>query len=219
MMKALSIGAEAVVYADESSRSVLKQRQPKKYRARELDERLRLHRTKREAKVIEALRQLGISVPKLIKTDEETATITMQLIEGKKVRDILGSSNYAKICGEIGKAVGIMHKSNIVHGDLTTSNMILGKGQVFFIDFGLSLFSNKDEDKAVDLHLFRQALNSSHHEISDKCFATAIKAYKESNSSGWKNVLNRLGKVEERGRNKEKNKPDQAIREAISRQA
>ena len=83
-MKILSIGAEAVVYADGVKKEVIKQRQPKKYRIKELDDKLRLHRMRREAKVIAALQQLGVPVPKLIKTDEKTATITMRLIEGKK---------------------------------------------------------------------------------------------------------------------------------------
>ena len=204
-MRKLSIGAEAVIFADDAKKEVIKQRQPKKYRVKELDNRLRLHRMRREAKVIEALQQLGIPVPKLIDINEKTATITMQLIQGGKVRDILSSGNYKSVCGEIGKSIGIMHRSNIVHGDLTTSNMILGSGnKVCFVDFGLSLFSNKEEDKAVDLHLFRQALNSSHSEIAKECFAAAITAYKEANNSGWKKVLNRLEKVEGRGRNKGK---------------
>ncbi len=203
-MKTLSIGAEAVLYVEDGK--VIKQRQPKGYRIRELDDKLRLHRMRREAKVIATLQQLGIPVPKLIKIDEKTATLTMQLIEGKKVRDALSSSNCISICTEIGKTVGIMHKNNVVHGDLTTSNMIIGSSDssVYFVDFGLSLFSSKDEDKAVDLHLFRQALSSSHHAIANDCFAAAIEAYKEANSSGWKGVLNRLEKVEERGRNKGK---------------
>lgn len=205
-MRLVTKGAEAVIYADNAKKQVIKQRQPKKYRVKELDEKLRLHRMRREAKVIEALHLLGIPVPKLISEDEKTATITMQLIEGEKARDVLGSSsNYINICAEIGHAIGIMHKNNIVHGDLTTSNMILShSGKVYFVDFGLSLFTSKDEDKAVDLHLFTQALNSSHYEIAQDCFAAAIEAYKEANSSGWKNVLNRLEKVEERGRNKQK---------------
>ncbi|MBI2580965.1 Kae1-associated serine/threonine protein kinase [Candidatus Woesearchaeota archaeon] len=207
-MRKLSIGAEAVVYADDSRKTVEKQRLPKNYRIKELDDRLRLHRMRREAKVIESLQKLGIPVPKLISSDEKTATITMQLIEGKKIRDVLDCSNYKGICGEIGKCVGIMHRNNIIHGDLTTSNIIHSShdGKIFFVDFGLSLFSNKEEDKAVDLHLFRQALNSSHNRVANECFAAAIAAYKEANSSGWKNVLNRLGKVEGRGRNKGKGK-------------
>lgn len=209
-MKTLAIGAEAVVYADERRKAVIKQRQPKKYRVKELDDRLRLHRMKREVKVMEALQQLGVPVPKIIDADEKTATITMQLIDGKKMRDILNSSNYGMIAADIGKNIGTMHKNNIVHGDLTTSNMIRSRnGKVHFIDFGLSLFSNKDEDKAVDLHLFRQALDSSHHEIADKCFEAAIRSYKKANKSGWKEVLKRLEKVDARGRNKGKSKPDQ----------
>lgn len=200
-MKIVSTGAEAVIYAD--GKTIIKQRQPKKYRAKELDDRLRLHRMRREAKVIETLQQLGVPVPKLIAADEKTATITMQLVEGSKIRDILNRGSYTGICSEIGKSVGTMHSSNIVHGDLTTSNIIRNShdGKTYFIDFGLSLFSNKDEDKAVDLHLFRQALSSSHNEISGKCFAAAMKAYKKSNS-GWKEVMKRLEKVEGRGRNK-----------------
>lgn len=207
-MKTLAIGAEAVVYADERRKMVIKQRQPKKYRAKELDDKLRLHRMRREAKVIEALQKLGIPVPKLVNSDEKTAAITMQLIEGRKVRDVLGKGNYPGICSEIGKDIGIMHGNDVVHGDLTTSNMILSSGndeeKVYFVDFGLSLFSNKDEDKAVDLHLFRQALSSSHSDLADKCFAAAITAYKGTNKN-WQPVLRRLEKVEERGRNKGKN--------------
>src|SRR3989338_4808378 len=141
-MRKLSIGAEAIVYADDAKKEVIKQRQPKKYRAKELDEKLRLHRMKREAKVIEALQKLGIPVPKLREVDEKTATITMQLVEGEKVRDILSSRNHISICSEIGKYVGMMHSSNIVHGDLTTSNMIrsIHDGKIYFVDFGLSLF-------------------------------------------------------------------------------
>lgn len=205
-MRRLSIGAEAVIFVDDAKKEVIKQRQPKKYRVKELDDKLRLHRMKREAKVIETLLQLGIPVPKLIGINEKTATITMRLVDGKKIRDILGSHNHAAICSEIGKSVGTMHGNDIVHGDLTTSNMIRSShdGKIYFVDFGLSLFSNKDEDKAVDLHLFRQALNSSHHEIAKECFAAAITAYKKANSSGWKAVLKRLEKVEGRGRNKQK---------------
>lgn len=216
-MKTLAIGAEAVVYADERRKTVIKQRQPKKYRIKELDEKLRLHRMRREAKVIEALQQLGIPVPKLINADEKTATLTMQLVKGEKVKDALNGGSCGNICSEIGKYVGLMHMNNLVHGDLTTSNMIHSSttfltkrlikkrdGKIYFVDFGLSAFSNKDEDKAVDLHLFRQALSGSHSKIAEKCFAVAITAYKEANGSGWRNVLRRLEKVEGRGRNKQK---------------
>ena len=204
-MRTLSKGAEALVLVDETKKLVLKRRVPKGYRIRQLDDKLRLQRMRREAKVIETLSALGVPVPKLLGVEEKTATITLQLITGKKLRNALNGGNYAGVCTSIGKAVGAMHHSNIIHGDLTTSNMLLRTEGVVLIDFGLSAFSNKDEDKAVDLHLFHQALRSSHHEIADDCFSAAIIAYKKANG-GWENVLRRLKKVEERGRNKNKEK-------------
>jgi Kae1-associated kinase Bud32 len=200
-MKTLSVGAEAVIYLDKGD--VIKARQPKEYRQKDLDRKLRLHRMRREVKVIEALMEIGVNVPGIIYVDERKTSITMQLVDGKKVRDILSESNYKSICTDIGKAVGIMHSKDIIHGDLTTSNMILNKKKLFFIDFGLSLFSKREEDKAVDLHLFKQALNSSHHQVAEDCFKVMIKAYKKTNSD-WKDVLERLEKVESRGRYKGK---------------
>lgn len=202
-MKLLSIGAEAMVSADEKAHEVIKLRQPKRYRIKALDDKIRLQRLRREAKVMETLHELNVQVPRLLSVSEKESTIRMQLIEGEKVKNVLDKDNYAKICHEIGKNMGIMHSSNIIHGDLTTSNMVWRSGKLFLVDFGLSLFSNKDEDKAVDLHLFKQALKSSHSRIAGKCFAAAIKAYKKSNS-GWKEVVKRLEKVEGRGRNKGK---------------
>ncbi len=204
-METMAVGAEAIIKADEGKKLVLKQRQPKKYRVRELDERLRLFRTKREAKILDRLGGMGVAVPKLIAADEKTTTLTMQLIEGDKVRDVLSSGNCERICREAGEMIGIMHRSNIIHGDLTTSNMILGRGGLCFIDFGLGFFSDKAEDKAVDLHLLKQALNSSHSRIAGKCFAAVVKGYKRTNS-GSSDVLKRLEKVEGRGRYKGKGK-------------
>lgn len=200
-MKLIATGAEAAIYAKGST--IVKQRQPKAYRAKELDDRLRLFRVRRETKVMEALQNAGINAPKVLDMDEKSATITMELIEGKKVKDTLSNSNCRGICREIGNMIGRMHSQGIIHGDLTTSNMIKAKNGLYFIDFGLSMFSNREEDKAVDLHLFRQAMESSHHKIAQECFEAAITAYKKANS-GWGKVLARLEEVEERGRNKHK---------------
>ena len=82
--------------------------------------------------------------------------------------------------------------------------MILGK-EIYFIDFGLSYFSHKIEDKAVDLHLLKQALESKHYKVWEKCFKAALKAYKKE-SEDTKEVLKRLETVEKRGRYKSKRK-------------
>jgi Kae1-associated kinase Bud32 len=95
-----------------------------------------------------------------------------------------------------------MHDKDIIHGDLTTSNMIL-KEKVYFIDFGLGFNSTRIEDKAVDLHLLRQAFESKHYKHFEEFFKEVLEGYKLSKN--WKEVLNRLEKVEMRGRYKRKN--------------
>lgn len=203
-MKLIAEGAEASVYENEGR--IIKKRHKKDYRIKELDDKLRTFRTKREAKVMERLREEGIAAPRLISADEKNATIEAELIKGERLRERLNAGNANELCREAGSATGKMHAANIIHGDLTTSNMIHGNdGRVYLVDFGLSFFSGKDEDKAVDLHLLRQALNSSHSTIAEKCFIAAINGYKKANS-GWKEVLKRLEKVERRGRNKGKKK-------------
>ncbi len=203
-MKLIAEGAEASIYSDNGR--IIKKRRRKGYRIRELDEKLRTFRTKREAKILEKLRCIGVAVPKLIFVDEKTTTIEMELVGGEKVRDVLDGGNCERICREAGEMIGIMHGSNIIHGDLTTSNMISGKkGGLSFIDFGLGFFSDKAEDKAVDLHLLKQALNSSHSRIAEKCFAAVVRGYKKTCGNSGE-ILKRLEKVEARGRYKGKNK-------------
>ena len=118
------------------------------------------------------------------------------------MRDILEKSDYKKISEEIGEKIAVMHDKGIIHGDLTTSNMIFSNGKVYLIDFGLSFFSDKIEDREVDLHLLRQALESKHYKLWEKCFKSALKGYEKSKFA--EQTIKRLEKVELRGRNKQK---------------
>jgi TP53 regulating kinase-like protein len=190
-------GAEAKLYRKDAI--LIKDRIKKSYRIPEIDVKLRSTRTRREAKILNRLQEINFPAPKIIQTDDKE-TIEMDFIEGSKVRDILEKSDYIQLSGEIGKKISILHNNGIIHGDLTTSNMILNK-EIYFIDFGLSFFSERIEDKAVDLHLFRQAVESKHYTIWEKCFQSFIKEYqKEAKES--KSTLKRLDDVERRGRNK-----------------
>jgi len=153
-MKQIGAGAEAIIYLDKEK--VKKDRVKKNYRIKEIDEALRKTRTRTEAKILE---KIPIKSPKLLKTDGKSV-IEMEFIEGDKIRDLLDLRPI--LAKEIGEKVAEMHNSGIIHGDLTTSNMILNK-EIYFIDFGLSFFSDKLEDKAVDIHLFKQALESKHY--------------------------------------------------------
>lgn len=208
--KAISIGAEASIFSDGSR--VTKQRFCKSYRLPELDAKLRKQRTKREAKVLRALQDI-IPVPKLIPfSDKEDADVVlmrvfMEFINGPQLRDVLQPNNYTYYGKIIGEQLTTLHNVDIIHGDLTTSNMLVSEdnGKVYFIDFGLSFFSIKVEDKAVELHLLRQALESKHPELWSDLFAVILNVYKKK-ARDAKQIIKRFEQVEERGKNNKKKK-------------
>ncbi len=198
-MKFLDKGAEATISL--RNKEILKDRQRKSYRLTEIDERLRKFRTRREAKVLNKLEEINFPAPKLHAMCDKAMELRMEFVQGNKLRDVL-YKDPLNLGRELGKKIGILHANNIIHGDLTTSNMILDK-EIKLIDFGLSFFSQKQEDKAVDLHLLRQALESKHHKVWEDCFREALQGYKETNPE-HEFILNRLKQVESRGRHKNK---------------
>ena len=138
MQKLIAQGAESKLFL--TGNTILKNRFQKKYRIKEIDERLRKSRTRREAKILEKLQAINFSSPKLFKNDEKE-NLEMEYIKGKLIKDILEKSDYIKLSRDIGSKVAILHNNSIIHGDLTTSNMILNKNnEIFFIDFGLGFF-------------------------------------------------------------------------------
>lgn len=195
----ISQGAEAILHKQENK--VLKERIAKHYRLKEIDEKLRSQRTRREARILDKLSQINFPAPKVHKFDDKQMQIIMDFIEGPQVKEVLNHKP-EETGREIGRNIGILHANNIIHGDLTTSNMIQNN-KIHFIDFGLSFISSKLEDKAVDLHLMNRALESRHHEIFSQCWNAVLKGYKETNPE-WQAVLSRLEKVQARGRNKKK---------------
>jgi TP53 regulating kinase-like protein len=199
MVKVIDSGAEATISLDDNV--IIKDRVEKSYRLKEIDEKLRKFRTRREAKVLDKLQEINFPAPKLFNMCDTAMQIRMEMINGNKIRDILYQDPIA-MSEEIGRKIGILHQNDIIHGDLTTSNMIMAN-EIKFIDFGLSLFSTKEEDKAVDIHLLRQALESKHYDIWEKCFESVLKGYKET-YPGSEAVLKRFEQVEARGRNKAK---------------
>ena len=199
-MKLIAQGAEARIIHHEET--ILKERFPKTYRHPEIDTSLRKFRTRREAKVLDKLKEINFPAPLLIEVNDKDMHIYMSHIPGEKLRDVLTETNKEKMSKEIGKRVADLHKNGIIHGDLTTSNMIFNN-EIHFIDFGLSQFSIKAEDKAVDLHLLYKALQSKHHEIAEECFDIILNVYQE-NYEEAKPVLTRLQAVQKRGRNKRK---------------
>ena len=198
--KIIQQGAEAILI--QKNKKLIKRRVKKSYRFPVLDEKIRKQRTKREAKLLEKASKL-IPIPKIIKVSDKTKEIDMEFIEGKKLSEHLDELKNAKeICTQIGKNIAILHNSNIIHGDLTTSNMILSNdNKLYFIDFGLSFVSSRIEDKAVDLHLIKEALEAKHFKNSGKFTKAILQGYKESKF--YNQTLERLRKVELRGRYKQ----------------
>jgi len=195
MEKEIGRGAEAVIVLKEGPERVLKDRIVKKYRHPKIDKTLRKTRTRKEAKILEKLS----FAPNVLKTDG-ISRIEMEYIKGNTLKEILDEN--PELAVEIGRLTGLMHDKNIIHGDLTTSNMILTlEGKIKFIDFGLATVTHKVEDKAVDLHLFMEAVESKHFRKMEEIWKNFQKGYNPKNK---KEVFARLEKVEKRGRNKEK---------------
>lgn len=187
-------GAEATVEILEDR--VLKRREPKEYRNRELDERLRKERTDEELKNLERARKYGVNAPEAEKTSE--SELELEKIDGRPLKEKI--SEEPELLKDVGRNVAKMHSADVIHGDLTTSNVLHTGEKVYLIDFGLSNVSERIEDKAVDIHLLKQVLNTSHPEIAEKAWEEFVSGYSEYDESG--KVLERLEEVESRGRYK-----------------
>jgi len=200
-------GAEADIYIGNwfGREAVAKHRIEKKYRVSQLDKALRRTRTVHEAQLLHEAKKAGVSTPTLLFIDQEKTTIMMEFVQGEKIKDNMEKISRKKrleIFEIIGKEVAKLHNAGIIHGDLTTSNMILTKdGKIVFIDFGLGIRSEKIEDKGVDLHLLKRALQSTHHRWAKECFNKAIEGYRtELGEIVSQDIIKRAQEIEKRGR-------------------
>jgi TP53 regulating kinase-like protein len=200
-------GAEASLFLKEyiGRKVVLKTRLPKKYRLPELDRNIQSKRTKQEPQIMHRAKEAGIPTPIIFLIDLATSTIVMEYIEGKTVKEILNDlprKDRVILCNYIGTLIGKLHKNGIIHGDLTTSNMILNStGQIVFIDFGLGEQTPDLETRGVDLHLMKRTLTSSHHKCMKKCFKSIIQGYEKiMGVKKTEEVLKKIKEIEKRGR-------------------
>ena len=200
-------GAEASLYlADWHGRRVIvKKRLPKEYRPSILDEQIRSYRTIHEPQLMHEAKKAGVPTPTIFLVDVKNATIIMEFIEGKQVKQLLSDINKGErrsLCLIIGESIGKLHKIGVIHGDLTTSNMILNsEGKVFFVDFGLGEKTKELEAKGVDLHLMKRALQSTHFRFTEECFGAVVDGYsKVFDAETVKTVLDKIKEIERRGR-------------------
>lgn len=186
----LSMGAEATIELRDGM--VIKKRLPKSYRLEALDSAIRQDRTRAEARIISESRRRGVPTP--IIYDIEDFEITMEYIDGQKVKDILTPD----LSRRVGNVVGKLHSAGIIHGDLTTSNMILHDDRVYLIDFGLAFYENSVEARGVDVHVLFQTFVSTHddHEAMKKAFS---QGYSQTFPGAWE-VIERVKEIKGRAR-------------------
>ena len=193
---------------------ILKERIKKNYRHKKLDEKIINFRTKREYKILKKLEEItekqkeknnekNVFFPKAIKIEKNK--ITLQYIEGKEYNKIIKKLTLKeknKIIKEIAKKIFLMHKKNIIHSDITPKNILLDKNlKVYFIDFGLSFFSERIEDKVYDLYMTKETFSE---EFYNKLLKEYKKMYKKTFPEKIKLLEERIIRVEKRGKNKQK---------------
>ncbi|GLG97226.1 TP53-regulating kinase [Gryllus bimaculatus] len=216
----LKQGAEAKIYKSEylGCPCIVKERFVKKYRHPELDSHLTKERIKAECRAIVRCKAAGIRTPTLYGVDLAKRCIYMEYIENAKtlkecISNAVNNTEHADgnkdfigpILERIGVFIGRMHSSNIIHGDLTTSNILLVGDlgsedlQIIFIDFGLSSADESAEDKGVDLYVLERAIISA-HTLKENVFNVILKAYAKEYKKGSSEVLRKLDEVRSRGR-------------------
>jgi len=181
-------------------------RKPLRYRLPELDKLIRSQRTVHEAQMIHHSRLAGVSTPHLYYLSPQDALLVMEFVEGERLKTLLlepglTGGRVEALAKEFGRSIARLHAAGIMHGDLTTSNVIVDGDDLTLIDFGLAVHSQRLEDQAVDLRLIKETLTGAHNTVS--------KPFMQSLLSGYSSVLGekraaaaakKLAEIERRGR-------------------
>ena len=196
--KLIKRGAEADIYLDcwYGKRAISKIRKVKLYRHKSLDDEIRKSRTINEANMISASKITGVVSPFLYFVDPFYAEIIMEFVEGKVAKDVITP----RLCEEIGKYTALLHTNNIIHGDLTTSNFIVSK-KLVVLDFGLSYYSQRREDRAVDIRLIKEIFSSAHVSFYKDIYEGFLRGYSEIfGEYETQKILKNVSEIERRGR-------------------
>jgi TP53 regulating kinase-like protein len=203
----LKKGAEANLYLTSwhGKKAVIKSRKQKKYRPEALDMQIRSYRTAHEAQLLHQAKISGVKTPLVYMVNVAEASIIMEYIQGVQVKQYINTVSKGereRICLKIGQLIGKLHRENLIHGDLTTSNMILDEqGTNFLVDFGLGEKNVELEAKGVDLHLLKRALQSTHFTFWEECFKAILSGYSSILGDKFtEKVYEKTREIERRGR-------------------
>ncbi len=195
-------GAEATLTrTDWMGRKVVeKTRLSKGYRHGELDGSLRTARTKAEVRLFGDARRLGVPVPIIYDVDLAEDRIVMEYVDGPTAKELLSDphKDATALCYRIGALAGRLHSGDLIHGDLTTSNMILHEDRLYLIDFGLGERKGDTEAMGVDLHLLREAFLSAHADRAG-LFEEVLRGYRDAYAEA-DSIIEKAKEIEKRGR-------------------
>ncbi len=207
MGRLLYRGAEADIVAGswQGLDAVYKVRRPLKYRLSVLDEAIRHQRTVHEAQMMRAAREAGLDVPRLFYVGPREATLVMELMPGRRLKDLVGeglpSIEVLHLFRSLGRDVATLHAAGIMHGDLTTANVMARDRRLAFLDFGLAAHTARVEDHAVDLRLIKETIEGAHPAAAPPALKSLLEGY--ASSAGAKRaraVAGQLRAIERRGR-------------------
>ncbi|MBU0953530.1 MAG: Kae1-associated serine/threonine protein kinase [Nanoarchaeota archaeon] len=192
-------GAEAVLTEEtyEGKPAIRKNRIKKAYRLPKLDQTIRGERTLAEERLLVRARRAGVRVP-TVWTRDKTSLI-LEKLPGTRVKELLETTTRQRaVAAAIGRAVGKLHRAGIIHGDLTTSNMIWDK-DIAFIDFGLGKMSRSAESQATDLYVLKEALNAAHSAHAASLWEAIVHEYEKEYPDAAR-VLKQFAIIERRRR-------------------
>jgi len=203
----VAVGAEAVLVRGEiaGEKVMVKYRVAKPYRHPQLDARLRVARTSLEARLLAKAGLLSVNVPHVVYMDASNGILVTSFVEGRRLKDILDESVDDEVVHELvrqaGSMVAKLHVNGIIHGDLTTSNLIVQGDKVWLIDFGLGYFSQRDEDRGTDIHLLLRVFESSHPLMASRLLEYFLQGYRSVAGEEFTvRVLERMRDIRMRGR-------------------
>ena len=194
MVARISEGAEAYVYGAQilGFDAVVKSRIRKRYRIKDIDERIRVMRTKKEARALSIASDAGVCVPAVLLVDRYD--ICMEKIKGRNLNLLLDTGSCPdKIFYELGAYAGLLHNAGIAHGDYTPANVMVDmRGKPWIIDFGLAEMTDSPEEDALDLLLMKRSASQEQF----KLFMESYKKYCRNAAE----IVKRLVEIEKRGR-------------------
>lgn len=184
--------------------AVYKVRKRLPYRLPELDAEIRRQRTLREGEMIRSAKKAGVCSPYLYFVDPGRTTLVMEFIDGERMKDLVSSlppRESSPLFELLGADVARLHAAGIMHGDLTTANVLRRNGELVFVDFGLSMHSSRVEDHAVDLRLIKETIAGAHSEVAQPALDSLFKGYgRVTGERRAAAVFKQLRAIERRGR-------------------